>query len=156
MKESLQKILLWFKTNLVGINDSPHKIAAGFGLGIFTGILPGMGPMASVVLAVFFKVNRAAALVGSVLTNTWLSFVTFVLSVQIGASLLGKNWQELGEQYRDLLHDFHWRDLGSTVFLQALLPVLLGYVVVGVGAGLIGYGICWLVLKVHRDSRVQL
>ena len=85
---------------LVGIKDSPQKIALGFGLGVFCGILPGTGPMASVVLAFVFRVNKVAALAGSLLTNTWLSLVTFVLAVKIGSMVTGADGEGCGHRDR--------------------------------------------------------
>ena len=152
MRTYFKNVFLWFRSQFAGSNDPPHKIAVGFGLGIFTGIFPGIGPVAAVALAIFLGVNRAAAFTGSLLTNTWMSLVTFVLSLQIGAMLLGKNWEELGAQYKNLLRDFHWKDLGDWAFVQILLPVFVGYAVVGLIGALIGYGVCWVVLKIHRKQ----
>jgi hypothetical protein len=45
---------LYLKT--VRINDLPHKIAMGFALGSFLGVLPFTGVVAALILAVIFKV----------------------------------------------------------------------------------------------------
>jgi len=60
--------LLYLK--LIKINDTPQKIAFGFGLGVFSGIFPGTGPLAALFLALILRANRASALLGSLLTNT--------------------------------------------------------------------------------------
>jgi len=80
---------------LFRINDTPQKIALGLGLGVFMGVLPGTGPVAALALAFLLKVNRASALLGSVLTNTWLSIPVFLLSLRVGASFAGINYQDL-------------------------------------------------------------
>src|SRR5690349_15972540 len=98
---------------LIKINDSPQKIAAGFGLGVFCGILPGTGPAASVVLAFFFRVNKVAAFIGGLLTNTWLSIVTFVLAVKIGSVVMGLDWQAVYAQCKAVVENFNWRELKS-------------------------------------------
>src|SRR3989338_7559347 len=93
LEDKIKSSLKLIYDKLVKIDDSPQKVALGFGLGVFCGILPGTGPMASLALAFIFRANRAAALAGSLLTNTWLSFVIFTLSLQIGAFLTQTDWQ---------------------------------------------------------------
>lgn len=124
---------------LLKIDDSPHKIALGFGLGVAMGILPGAGPAAAVVLAVAFRVNRAAALAGSLLTNTWLSVVTFILSVKIGSLLSGTSWRQVMERWRLLTKDFHWEDLADISFLKFVWPVFLGYLCMSLLLGCLTY-----------------
>ena len=120
---------------LIQINDTPQKIALGFGLGIFLGIFPGSGPIAAFVTASFLRLNRASALLGSLLTNTWLSFVTFLSAVKIGSYLLRVNWQESLQEWK----------AGKII-----LPVLLGYLVVSLFAGLTGYSLALAVIKFSR------
>jgi len=74
---------------LFRIDDSPHKIALGFGLGVFLGVMPGMGLIAALAIAIIIKVNRIAALLGSILTNTWLSIPVFFLAVRTGSAVTG-------------------------------------------------------------------
>ncbi|MCG2713658.1 MAG: DUF2062 domain-containing protein [Candidatus Omnitrophica bacterium] len=71
-----KKIINFIFAKLFKINDSAGKIALGVGLGVFAGLLPGTGPAAALLLALVFRANRAAALLGSLITNTWLSVVT--------------------------------------------------------------------------------
>ena len=74
----LKKIPGFIFDKLFKINDSAEKIALGVGLEVFSGLMPGTGPTAALFLAFIFRANRAAALLGSMLTNTWLSVVTFI------------------------------------------------------------------------------
>lgn len=138
---------------IVGINDSPHKIAGGFALGVFLGILPGAGPMASIVLAYFLQVNRAAALAGSLLTNAWFSVVTFALAVKIGAFLTGTSWQELYADAKELVNPFHWQKFFDESALSILKPVLFGYAAVGLIAGVIVYVIVLMIVSAYRRRK---
>ena len=70
------KLLQFLFDKLFKINDTPQKIALGFGLGVFAGIFPGTGPVAAILLAYVFRANRASALFGSLFTNTWLNSVS--------------------------------------------------------------------------------
>jgi uncharacterized protein (DUF2062 family) len=116
---------------LIRLNDSPQRISLGFGLGVFLGILPGTGPIAALVLAALFRVNRAAAFLGSLLTNTWLSIATIILSIKLGSVIMGKNWEDIYAQWQLFLRQFQWRNLLEASFLQIAAPVAVGYLLIG-------------------------
>jgi uncharacterized protein (DUF2062 family) len=137
--------------DLITINDSPHRIAGGFAVGVFFGVLPAAGPMAAVVLAWILRVNRVAAFVGGLLTNTWLSVLTFVVAVKIGAIVTGLDNHELYRECQDLLTDFHWRDILSPPVVKILEPLFAGYAVIALVAGLVAYGVAyWIVVRRRR------
>src|SRR3989338_1914636 len=136
LPQKIKSLFRFLYEKLVKINDSPQKIAIGFGIGVFLGILPGVGPVASLASAFIFRVNRVAALTGSLLTNTWLSVVTFVAAVKIGALVTGAQWQDVYEQCQSIFKSFHWKDLLNVSLIQILKPLLIGYLVVGLGIGL--------------------
>jgi len=138
---------------LVRINDSPQRVALGLGLGVFLGLLPGTGPLASLSLAFLFRLNRISALLGSLLTNTWLSFATFPLSVKVGSVIMGLEWQAVKQGVLALLKDFHWHDLFRISAIHVLLPVIIGYCVLGLGFALIAYLLALLVLKRRLKKR---
>lgn len=137
---------------LVGINDSPQRIAIGFGLGVFLGILPGVGPIASLVLAALFRVNKAAAIAGSLLTNTWLSVVGFLLAIKIGAWATNNDWNEIANTYRELFKNFHWQNLFNTSFLNVISPLVIGYVLFSLVCGIAAYGVALLLLKFRNKQ----
>src|SRR3989338_11447506 len=95
MPKSFKRLLKFLYLKLFKINDTPQKIALGLGLGVFAGIFPGTGPAASLFLAFIFRANRASALIGSMLTNTWLSVVTLLLAIKLGALMFGIQWEEI-------------------------------------------------------------
>ncbi len=138
---------------LVLIDDSPHKIAGGLALGVFLGILPGAGPMASLVLAFLLHLNKAAAFLGSVLTNTWFSVATFVVAVKLGSWATGTDWHETYRQCKELMGNFHWQDLGDISVLGILKPVFVGYAVVGAMSGIVVYIGALIVLWGYRRRK---
>jgi uncharacterized protein (DUF2062 family) len=148
----MKKIVNLLYSKLVKINDSPQKIALGLGLGVFTGILPGTGLVASLFLAVLLRVNRASALLGCMLTNTWLSFVTFLLAIKVGSSLFGISWQQLHQDYASFLKGFNWLSLFKLSILKIILPVLVGYFLISLCLGLIVYLITLCVLIFFRGK----
>jgi hypothetical protein len=127
----IKEFLYLFYLKLFRINDSPERVALGLGVGVAVGLFPGTGPLAALFLAFVFRLNRAAALLGSLASNTWLSIVAFLLSIKVGALIMGLNWQEVRQQ----------------PILKVILPVLLGYFVVAFCLGLVVYLITLAILK---------
>jgi len=134
-----KKIIHYLFSKLFIINDSPQKISLGVGLGVFAGLFPGTGPAAALFLAFVFRANRAAALLGGLLTNTWLSIVTFVLAIKVGSVILNRNWQVVQQQSRELFKDFTFFKFFKLSFLEVLLPVITGYLVIGLVLGVFSY-----------------
>lgn len=129
----LTKVSRFFKAvylKLFRIDDTPQRIASGLGLGVFMGVLPGTGPIAALALAFLLRVNRASALLGSLLTNTWLSIPVFLLSLKAGAYITGV-------RYADLHRD--WSGF--------LIPIIVGYAAVSLAIGIIAYVAALIVVK---------
>lgn len=144
---------------LFRINDTPQRIALGLGLGVFSGILPGTGPIAALFLAFILGVNRASALLGSLLTNTWLSIVTFLLSIKIGSAILKLNWQNVYQDWKLILKNFHWPDLFKLTILKIILPVILGYFIIAFCLGFVVYLVALVTInrvKYENKSRINL
>ncbi|MDD5431552.1 MAG: DUF2062 domain-containing protein [Candidatus Omnitrophica bacterium] len=150
------KIKVFFKKvyeKLFLINDTPQRIALGFGIGIFAGILPGTGPVAAIFLALALKANRASALIGSLLTNTWLSFVTFLSAIKVGSFIFNTEWHKIKEEWFIFLKDFHWANLFKISLLKIGLPVIVGYVVIALVLGIASYLVIFLILSIFRRKR---
>ncbi|MFH0918126.1 MAG: DUF2062 domain-containing protein [Candidatus Omnitrophota bacterium] len=147
-KESvLAKIVKLIFSKLFKINDSAQKIALGAGLGVFMGLLPGTGPAAALFLAFIFRANRAAALLGSLLTNTWLSLVTFILAIKVGSVILKLDWQAVHQQTQELFKNFGWAKLFKFSFLELLLPVVVGYLIIGLVLGALSYALTLIIIR---------
>jgi len=80
--------------------------------------MPGTGPIAALFLAWILRVNRAAALLGGLLTNTWLSIAIFLLSIKAGSAIMGTNWQDVRQNWLLFLKDFHWLNLFKLSILK--------------------------------------
>lgn len=142
---------------LFKINDTPLRIALGFGIGVFTGIIPGIGPIAALFLALVFRVNRVGALLGSLATNTWLSVVTFLLSIKIGSAIMQLSWQDIQRDWMLFLKNFHWLNLLKLSVLRIIFPVIVGYFVVAFCLGLLFYLITLVILsKIKRADKSRV
>jgi uncharacterized protein (DUF2062 family) len=160
MRVMLVYMLQSFKSvigKLVGIHDTPQKIAQGFGLGVLLGIFPFVGPIASLVLATLFRINRASALLGSLLTNTWLSVATFLLAVKVGSAVFGIDWKNVCQNWNSLKANADWLDLFKLSALKIAFPVMLGYLIISLLAGILAYLITLgIVVAVKRKPQVHL
>jgi uncharacterized protein len=152
------RFLKFLYLKMFRINDTPQRVSLGFGLGVFVGILPGTGPLVALMLAALFRINKAAALLGSILTNTWLSFLTIVLSIKIGARIMGLEWQQVYNTWQQLLHDFHWNQILNFSILQLMLPVLTGYLILSFCTAFVVYSgaLCILLFLKRKRNETQM
>ncbi|MFA6357259.1 MAG: DUF2062 domain-containing protein [Candidatus Omnitrophota bacterium] len=147
-KESIfKKVFNFLFAKLFIINDSAQKIALGVGLGVFSGILPGTGPLIALFLAFIFRANRAAALIGSLLTNTWLSLITFVFAIKVGSAILKLNWHNVFHKAQFLFKDFSFTKFFKLSFSDVFLPVLVGYLAISLILGVFSYLVTLLIIR---------
>ncbi len=152
----IDRISRFFKAvylKLFRINDSPQKIAMGFGIGVFLGVLPFTGPIAALAMAFLLRVNRASALLGSILTNTWMSIPVFFFSARIGAFITGVKYQDLHSGWTLLVNGFRWEKLLDVGVYKVLLPILAGYAAVSLTIGIISYLLVFIVVKYAKHDR---
>ena len=148
--ENIKRFFSSIFVKLFKINDTPQKIALGFGLGAFLGILPGTGPLVALFLAAIFKINKASALLGSLLTNTWLSFVTFLLALKIGAFIMGKDFSQTRLAILAIIKDFHFKNLLNVSIFEVILPLLVGFAIVSFLLGVVVYLVTLIIIKQIR------
>jgi hypothetical protein len=138
---------------LFRINDSPAKIALGFGLGVFIGVMPGVGPVIALLLAMLLRVNRASALLGSILFNTWVGFITLLFAVKIGSSIMGLNYQDVYAGWMELIKNFKWEKLFEVPVFKILVPTGIGYVIISLILATITTVIIYLIAKQIKSKK---
>jgi hypothetical protein len=157
MSEKLKLFLPKVKTSIGKfflINDTPHKIAAGFALGVFLGIIPGEGVTATLVLAYLFGLNRLAAASGVLVTNMWTTFIVLPLAAQIGAWVFGESYQHLVEQFQAGHHLGYKFFLSKYIFFEIALPLAAGFIIVALIISLLAYALVWFLMK-NRKMPIQ-
>ncbi|MFH0738704.1 MAG: DUF2062 domain-containing protein [Candidatus Omnitrophota bacterium] len=137
---------------LFKINDSPQKIALGLAIGVFSGLTPGIGLLTALFLAFILRANRASAILGTLITNTWTSFLTFILSIKIGSAIMGISWKEVYAPWMLLIKDFHFQRLFNLSVTQVIFPVALGYLVVAAFFGILAYLVTLLILLLRKNE----
>lgn len=135
---------------LVKINDTNQRIALGMGLGVFFGIIPGAGPIISLIFASLIRVNKASALIGCLATNTWISIVTALLAVKLGAFIFKIEWRVLLKDTNNLIQNFNFSDLFNLAVLKTLAPLFFGYLIIALIISLMAYLISLALIKQFR------
>ena len=137
---------------LFRIDDSPFRIALGFGLGVFAGVMPGVGPVAALALAFLFRVNRASALLGSLLFNTWFGFIILLLAVKLGAAVVGLDPEVVHKGWETLFADLSWSNLFRASALQVLVPIGLGYLLISLCLGAVMTAVVFVIAKRRKSE----
>lgn len=150
MADNLKLLLLKIKNffqKFFLINDTPHKIAAGFALGVFLGIIPGEGITSSIILSSFFGLNRLAATSGALATNMWSTVIILPFAAEIGTLISGENYQSLVEQFNTSHHLGYKFFLSKYVFFEIALPLAVGFIIVALTISLLAYLGVWFLMK---------
>ena len=146
IKNKFLRFLKFIYIKLFRINDSPHRIAGGAGLGVFLGIFPGTGIIAAYLLAALLRLNKAATLAGVLATNTWLSFATFILSLKVGSYVMQRDYNDVYASWKIFIKNFRWNELFRSSVFEIILPVAAGYLIVALGIGLVVYLVTEIIL----------
>lgn len=133
-----KRLRKWIR-DLAGLDDTPHKIALGFALGILVGFVPLMGIQMAVVLpfALAFRGNKAAAISG-----VWITNPLTVIPIYYGNYIVGLWVTPYGHMTWD---DFSakFASIDTTTFLKLgadlLVPLFVGGTVLGVVLGIPTY-----------------
>lgn len=149
-KDKIQRILKAAYLQVFRANANPFRLALGFGLGVFAGILPGTGPIAAVVLATLFRVHKLTALLGSLITNTWITVVAFLFSIKTSAWMFGIDYQKLLKDWQLIVSNFEWQKLLDVSILKLIFIVASGFVMVAFILGMIGFVLSLIVILIAK------
>jgi len=139
---------------LLHLEDTPHRTAVAFGLGLWLAFFPVLGIHTGLALliAFLFRLNRAALLVGVYFSNPWTVAPLYIAGTMLGCAMLGVPTEGL--------EAIDW-DLHGAEFYRALIaslrpylwPFVVGNTTLGIVAGLVGYVGLRLVLERKRASQ---
>jgi uncharacterized protein (DUF2062 family) len=143
-KEKIKKLARKFFL----INDSPHKVAGGAALGIFLGIIPGEGVLATLFFSSIFRLNRLAALAGVGVVNMWTTFLLFPPAAAIGGWIFGMDYDSLRTSFDNATNAGIKYFLSKAVFFDLTLPLIVGFAVVaGAISFLVYLGLLYFLIK---------
>ncbi len=125
---------------LLHIEDTPHRTALAFAVGVLIAFSPFLGIHMGIALIVafVFRLNRVAILLGTYLNNPWTLAPMYLAGTSLGCLLLGVSKDGLGA--------IDW-ELQGSAFLEMLKitlrpyvwPFLLGNTLLGLASGFVGY-----------------
>jgi hypothetical protein len=135
---------------LLDVDDTPHRIALAFGLGVWIAFFPilGIHTGLALLIAFGFRLSRAAILLGTYVNNPWTIAPLYTAGTLAGCWLLGVSPKELAT--------IEW-SLGGSAFYGSLLralrsylwPFVLGNTLLGAVAG----SACYVLLRRHLEQR---
>jgi uncharacterized protein len=152
-KNSPRRWVRYQYLKLVRINDSAEKIAGGLALGVVLGILPtfGLGIIISIFLAAPLKLNRASAVIGTLVMNPWTAPFVWTLSYLAGSLLLGYNLNDTLTVIRSLnSHPGLWRSLMTG---RLLVPYIIGNLMVMAATASFFYVVALFSVRAYRNAK---
>ncbi len=119
--------------NLLSLDDSPHKIALSFALGVYISISPflGLHTILAIVLSFVFRLNKVATITGSWMNNPWTLAPVYYADFKLGSFILNG---DATFNIRPFTLE-HYLNSGKGVFLD----IFVGSVFVGLVASTLSY-----------------
>lgn len=142
---------------LLHVEDTPHRIALAFGIGIWIAFFPiwGIHTAMALVIAFALRLSRAAMILGAYVNNPWTAPALYTAGAVLGCWLLGVPVEGFD--------DLDW-SLKGRAFLDSLLqtlrpylwPFVVGNTIVGVAGGALSYFVLRRALERRRAGQVRL
>ena len=139
---------------LLHVEDSPSRVAAAFGLGVFIAFFPilGIHTGMALVLAVVLRLNKVAILVGAWTNNPWTIAPMYTAGTLLGAAIFGVSTESLGTIDWSLQGRAFYESLASGL-RPLVLPFVVGNLVLGALAGLASFAaLRWLLTRRKRSA----
>lgn len=137
---------------VAGLDESPHQLALGLGIGIFVGFLPCMGVQTWVALpmAIALRGNKMLAVAGVWISNP-VTFVPFYYACyRVGLVFYTPEVQLGIAQFQALAEEAtiaRMLEIGKAL----VLPLTLGSLVLGIPSGILAYfGLRLYLRRRHR------
>jgi uncharacterized protein (DUF2062 family) len=125
---------------LLRLEDTPHRIALAFGLGIVIAFSPflGLHTLIALGIAFSFRLSRAAILIGCYVNNPWTIAPLYLGGTLVGCALLGVSPEGLAT--------IEWDQHGLAFYTNVLAhlrpylwPFLIGNTILGLTFGALSY-----------------
>jgi uncharacterized protein (DUF2062 family) len=148
---------------ILGVHDTPQRIAWGVAIGFFVACTPTMGLQFPIYVtcAVLLRANKVSGIVPTWLVNPVTMVPFYWACWRVGALLLGTHDTQQGRERIDAITRFSWAEIGQAGFWRELGLALwslgaelwLGGVVVGLVLGAIAYPITLHAVRAYRRSK---
>ena len=135
-------------TKVLTIQESPHRTALAFAIGIFIAFSPtyGLHTLSAVFLAWAFRLNYAAILLGNFINNPWTTVPILGATMWTGFFILGMPDTPT----------FSWDNLSTTAIMKVaipyILPFALGACTLGLLCSLLAYPLALLMIAQYKKQ----
>lgn len=138
---------------LLRTQDTPHRTALAFAIGVFIAFCPLLGIHTALALGIAFafRLSRVPMLLGAFINNPWTLAPLYLAGTLLGCALLGMPTGGLSEIDMSLHGSAFYRALYASL-KPYLWPFVIGNTVLGALAGLAGYLGLRHVLEKRRGS----
>jgi uncharacterized protein len=125
---------------LLHVDDTPHRIALSFAIGVLIAFSPllGIHTLLALGIAFAFRLSRVAILLGAYINNPWTLAPLYLAGTVVGCAILGVSTEGLAELDWSL-HGMAFYSHLADALRPYLWPFLLGNTVLGVAGALLGY-----------------
>ncbi len=134
------------------VDDSPHRVALAFAIGVFLAFFPVMGLHTILALSVAWvgRFSVPVLIAGTFVNNPWTIAPIYGGALWFGLFLTGSSPPSLR---------IEWKEMEIIAIWDALKPVLwpfcVGAIASGVIAGLIAYFIARPIIQAYQTRRAQ-
>lgn len=132
------------------VEDSPHRIALAFAIGVWIAFFPIWGIHTAMALGVafVFRLSRAATLVGAYVNNPWTMGPMYTAGTLAGCVLL----RVPAEGLAALDWSLGWREFFRAL-LDTLRPYLWPFIVGNLALGTLAALLSYLALRLTLEAR---
>lgn len=138
---------------VLGLNDTPHRTALAFAVGVFIAFSPllGLHFILAIISAWLFRLNRVAILVGAFVNNPWTFTPITLSSTWFGIELCCKANQ---------IPPINWENItvaNMTAQLKSyLFPFVLGSTLLGLVFSVIAYfAMLWMISQYRKMKKQE-
>ena len=140
---------------LFHVDDSPSRVALAFALGVFIAFFPilGIHTGMAIAIALAFRLNKAALLVGAITNNPWTVAPMYTAGTVLGCAILGVSPASLG--------GIDWSLKGRAFYAALidglrplLLPFVVGNLILGAATGVVTFLVLRSLLARRRRGPV--
>ncbi|MBF0539322.1 MAG: DUF2062 domain-containing protein [Nitrospirae bacterium] len=137
---------------LLGIEDSPMKVALSFGFGTFIGFSPlvGLHTVLVVILAMLFKLNRVALFTGAYINNPFTIVPISTFCTWVGIKLLRMDIASVAIDFSNIKFSISGFHKIANALGVLLMPFVWGSAFVAVIAGGLSFFIMLYVLRLKK------
>lgn len=166
----LARTRAFIKFRIIHVDDSPHRIALGVALGMFTAFLPflGLHTITALMLAVITRANKAIALLCSWISNPFTVIPIFVPCYLLGRAVVGIFRSTPPTDTAEVAHILtqtlsfstltsalttteFWREMAA-FFGKIGVELMTGCLICGVTTAISSYFIIKQMVVVHREK----